>query len=83
MDFDYFAVIFGVAERLAEREEYYVRMAIAWLVAECFIKFPDEALGYLRVSGLPSWTFNKAISKICDSYRVSDEMKEVVRGMRR
>lgn len=80
---DYLAVIFDRVERLGEREEYYIRMAIAWLIAECFIKFPEETMGYLKVSQLPDWTFNKTISKICDSYRVDEGMKEVVRGMRR
>lgn len=83
VEFDYLAVIFDSAERLAGREEYYVRMAIAWLIAECFIKEPEETLAYMRVSRLPRWTYNKAISKICDSYRVDAEMKGVVRGMRK
>ncbi len=83
VDFDYLAVIFGVAERLAEREEYYVRMAIAWLVAECFIKFPDETMSYLSISRLPRWTYNKTISKICDSLRVNEETKVILRGMRK
>ena len=83
VELDYLAVIFDSVERLAGREEYYARMAIAWLIAECFIKYPEETLAYMRVSRLPKWTYNKAISKICDSYRVDKEMKEVVRGMRR
>ena len=83
VDFDYLAVIFGVVERLAEREEYYVRMAIAWLLAECFIKFPDETMSYLAVSHLPKWTYNKTISKICDSLRVDEEIKVILRGMRK
>lgn len=83
VDFDYLAVIFGVVERLVEREEYYVRMAIAWLLAECFIKFPDETMSYLAVSHLPRWTYNKTISKICDSLRVEPEMKEALRQMRK
>ena len=70
-------------ERLAARDEYYVKMALAWLVCECFIKFPEPTLGYLRASHLPKWTFNKAISKICDSYRVEPEMKDLLRKMRR
>ena len=80
---DYLAVIFDRVERLASREEYYVRMAIAWLIAECFIKYPDETMAYLKVSKLPKWTYNKTISKICDSYRVEPEMKEILRKMRR
>ena len=83
VDFDYLAVIFGVVERLAEREEYYVRMAIAWLLAECFIKFPDETMSYLAVSHLPKWTYNKTISKICDSLRVDEGIKVILRGMRK
>lgn len=83
VDFDYLAVIFGVVERLAEREEYYVRMAIAWLLTECFIKFPDETMSYLSISRLPKWTYNKIISKICDSLRVEPEMKEALRQMRK
>ena len=83
MEFDYLAVIFDWVERLARREEYYIRMAIAWLVAECFIKFPEETLAYLKVSKLLKWTCNKTISKICDSYRVDEDVKKMLRKMRK
>lgn len=80
---DYLNVIFDRVENLSSREEYYIKMAIAWLIAECFIKFPTATTGYLAVSNLPTWTFNKAISKICDSYRVDEETKILVKKMRR
>ncbi len=80
---DYLAVIFDRVERLVSRKEYYVRMAIAWLIAECFIKYPEVTLGYMKISGLPKWTFNKTISKICDSHRVDEETKEMLKKMRR
>lgn len=80
---DYLAVIFDRVDGLAGREEYYIRMAIAWLLAECFIKYPEVTLAYMKVSGLPKWTYNKTISKICDSYRVDEETKEMLRKMRR
>lgn len=80
---EYLAVIFDRVERLAGREEYYIRMAIAWLVAECFIKYPEVTLGYMKISELQKWTFNKTISKICDSHRVDGEMKEMLKKMRR
>ena len=83
MDFDYLFTIFDRVENLKDREEYYVKMAIAWLIAECFTKFPEETLGFLKSTKLPKWTFNKTISKICDSYRVDDEMKELLRRMRK
>ena len=80
---DYLAVIFDRVESLKNREEYYVKMAIAWLLAECFIKFPEETYAYLRISKLPKWTFNKTISKICDSFRVEDDVKKELRTMRK
>ncbi len=80
---DYLALIYDRVTRLAAREEYYVKMAISWLLAECFIKFPDETLGYMLSSPLPKWTYNKTISKICDSYRVPDEIKDFLRTKRR
>ena len=83
VDFEWLAVIFDQVEKLAGREEYYIKMAIAWLIAERFIKYPDETMAYLKVSRLPRWTYNKTISKICDSYRVDSEMKAVLKKMRK
>lgn len=79
----YLNEIFSWTEKLRKRDEYYVKMAIAWLLSECFIKFPAATTGYLVESKLPKWTFNKTISKICDSYRVDDETKKMLREMRR
>ena len=80
---EWLPTIFERVEGLAKREEYYVKMAVAWLIAECFIKFPDETMEYFRCSTLPAWTYNKAISKVCDSYRVSAEAKNELRKMRK
>lgn len=80
---EWLPVIFERVEELASREEYYVRMAVAWLVAECFIKFPEETMEYMRRSTLPAWTYNKAISKVCDSFRVKIEMKGDLKKLRR
>ena len=80
---EYLPLIFDRIESLRGRDEYYVKMALAWLLAECFIKFPEETYSYMNHSNLEKWTFNKAISKICDSYRVSKEDKAEVRKIRR
>ena len=58
---------------------YYVKMALAWLFAECFIKYPDETHDYLSTTKLDRWTYNKTISKICDSYRVDKTVKQELR----
>ncbi len=80
---DYLHLIFDRIESLTYRKEYYIKMAIAWLLAECFIKFPEETLSYMNHSSLEKWTFNKTISKICDSYRVEDDMKSYLKSLRK
>lgn len=62
---------------------YYVRMAIAWAVSVAFVKSPDAMTARLRGSSLDDFTFNKAISKITDSYRVTAADKETLRTLRR
>ena len=83
MESKYLELIFGFCDDLVLRDEYYVKMAIAWLLSECFIKFPNETMSYLKVTKLPKRTFNKTVSKICDSYRVKGETKEMLRRMRK
>lgn len=80
---EWLQVIYDRVERLGEREEYYIRMAIAWLLCDLFIKYPTATTGYMVSATLPKWTFNKAISKICDSHRVDEETKDLVRKMRK
>lgn len=56
--------------------EYYVQMAEAWLLSYLGIYEPELTLSYLG-GGRPL-QYNiagKAIQKICDSFRVSDELK--------
>ena len=80
---EWLQVIFDRIENLANRDDYYIKMAIAWLLCDCFVKYPTATIGYMLNSNLPTWTFNKTISKICDSYRVDEETKDLVRKMRK
>lgn len=80
---EYLQVIFDRVSGLASREEYYIRMGIAWLLCDCFIKYPTATTSYLLSSKLPKWTYNKTISKICDSYRVDEETKSLLKKMRK
>jgi 3-methyladenine DNA glycosylase AlkD len=79
----YLQVIFDRVSGLASREEYYIRMGIAWLLCDCFIKYPTATTSFMLSSKLPKWTYNKTISKICDSYRVDAETKDLLRKMRK
>lgn len=80
---DYLRFVFATADKLSDNEEYYVKMGLAWLVSECFIKYPSATTDYLSRSKMPDWTFNKTISKICDSYRLDLETKNLLRKMRK
>jgi len=57
---------------------YHVYMAIAWFLAECFIKQPKAAIEFLDKTDLAPWIKAKTVSKIRDSYRVSKIDKEFV-----
>lgn len=77
IDEAYLPVIFSETLRLGNRQEYYVKMALAWLLAECYTEYPEICLVFLKKNqrNINPWTLNKTISKIHDSYRVSDKMK--------
>lgn len=62
---------------------YYVMMAKAWLISECYIKYPKQTFEYLKRTNIDDITFNKTISKICDSYRVTKEDKIVLKSMKK
>lgn len=62
---------------------YYVRMAVAWAVSFCFVSYPEKTMEYLKRSELDDFTYNKAIQKTIESYRVDEAMKTRLRGMKR
>lgn len=64
-------------------DAYYARMAMAWMLSICFIKFPEKTMEYLKQSKLDNWTYNKALQKTIESLRVDKETKDVLRNMKR
>lgn len=63
-------------------DDYYVKMAIAWLISVSYIKYKEKTLIYL-VNIEDTFTYNKAISKIVDSRRVSKEEKDFIKSLKR
>jgi len=59
-------------------DEYYVKMANAWLISICYIKYPSKTQTFLQNTSIDNWTYNKAIQKICESRRISVEEKEKI-----
>lgn len=80
---EYLFKVFKRIDTLEERKDYYVQMGIAWTIAEAFIKYPEKTLEYLRENNLDDFTFNKAIQKICESFRVEKEMKKYLKTLKR
>lgn len=66
-----------------ESSEYYVNMMRAWFFAEALVKQPDATLPVIEEGRLDRWTHNKAIQKARESYRISPELKEQLKGLRR
>ena len=65
-----------------QSEEYYINMMRAWYFATALAKQPDSAFVWLTERRLDIWTHNKTIQKAVESYRISAEMKQQLRGMR-
>ena len=57
-------------------DAYYVQMAAAWAVSVCYIKFPEKTTLFLQTDTMDTFTHNKSIQKIRESYRVSKEEKD-------
>ena len=82
MSDEYLDCIFKLIDEI-ELDKYYVNMGISWLLCECFIKYRDKTLEYLLKSQVNTFTFNKTISKIRDSYRVSKEDKLYLNSLKK
>ena len=64
-----------------DNEGYYFRMAKAWALSICFVKYPDITYRYLEKGTLNTEVLRMTVRKILDSYRISDDMKRRVRGL--
>lgn len=67
----------------AKHEGYYVKMAVAWAISICYVKLPEPSMQYLENNSLDFFTYNKALQKITESYRVDQETKKKIRSMKR
>lgn len=63
-------------------DKYYVNMAIAWFLCESYIKYKDLTDKFINNEYLSDFVLNKTISKIRDSYRVSEEDKRTLKKRR-
>ena len=69
--------------RRFSHEGYYARMGAAWGLATLWLNAREACLSILEDGLWDPFTHNKAIQKLCESYRVSDSDKALVRTLRR
>ena len=79
---EYLDDIFTIISSLKSEEEYYVNMAIAWLLCELIIKKKDKAIEYLKNNKVNKFVLNKTISKCNDSFRITKEDKELLKKLK-
>jgi hypothetical protein len=58
-------------------------MASAWAISNAFIKYPELTMRYLKNNNLDTFTFNKSLQKITESYRVSEKSKKIIKRMKK
>ena len=61
---------------------YYVQMGEAWLIAELAVTEPETVHKWMATCGIDYKICGKAIQKICDSYRISQDWKEKFKELR-
>ncbi|MBQ3017754.1 MAG: DNA alkylation repair protein, partial [Clostridia bacterium] len=64
-------------------DEYYINMALAWLISFMLIKEYDKSVSLLESGVLDKWVHNKSIQKACESYRISENQKSYLKTLRR
>lgn len=63
-------------------EHYYVQMAEAWLIAELAVHEPEIIYAWFQENDLKYNINGKAIQKICDSFRITNEWKTEFKNLR-
>jgi len=78
----YINKILNIAAKITS-EEYYIKMANAWLISVCIVKQYEKTVEFIKRGFLDIWTHNKAIQKAIESYRIDSETKNYLRSLKR
>lgn len=79
---EYASKVFGYFDMI-KNKDYYVQMGVAWAISIYYITLPEVTEAYLKQNCLDDFTHNKAIQKICESYRVNQDTKVYLRSLKR
>ena len=80
---DYIDYIYDIINDI-KLDYYYVKMANAWLLSYCLIKYYDKTILFLKTNNsLDTWTYNKGIQKGLESYRLTKKQKSILKSLKR
>lgn len=79
---DYIDLVLKTLDNI-KHDGYYVKMAVAWAISMCFVKFEEKTMAYLKDNSLDDFTYNKSLQKICESLRIDKNTKELIKSMKR
>ena len=79
---EYIDTVLKILNRI-KLDKYYVQMANAWAISICLVKYYKKTVEFLENCNLDNFTYNKAIQKAIESYRITDKQKENLRKMKR
>ena len=65
-----------------QSQEYYVNMMIAWYFATALAKQWDATVPYIEQHKLSDWVHRKTVQKAVESYRITPEQKDYLKGFR-
>lgn len=65
-----------------QSQEYYVNMMIAWYFATALAKQWDATVPYIEQHKLSDWVHRKTVQKAVESYWITPEQKEYLKGFR-
>ena len=77
---EYIDEIFEIINKIHFVGEY-DRLAASWLMAECMAKCPERTKKLMKLCTVENKVYNKGITKMRESFRVSDEMKDILKTM--
>lgn len=63
-------------------DRYYVQMVVAWYFATALAKQWDATFPYIKGRKLSPWIHAKSIQKACESYRITDAQKAILRRLK-
>lgn len=78
---EYLEKTFSIFDSITS-DAYYVQMAVAWAISICLIRFYNKTIKYLGKAKLDKFTYNKALQKAIESYRITKEQKEELKNMK-